>query len=444
MYKILIFVILISHTFLNALSIDEMVDKALLNNNKLKQLSLDIQQSKKSKEAIKAKNFGRFDFVASYDHYNNARTLSPLTPMEIASTPTGSYEIATTNDLYAGGISYNIILFDGFSRQNEYKISDIAHNNSMLKIKLAKEELIYNVKSLYVALLSLNEQLTSQRMNTESQTNLYKKVLQEYKLGSKSKLDILKSKNSYQESKSNEDKIQANIEILNSTLSMLIGGEEFSNISDIEIDMDKENIKQSSIDELSRFKLAQEKNKISMKKIAKAKSFYYPVVDFKAYYGYTFGKNATENKYPKTKEIIIEKDELNSEKIWQLGVHLKWNILDFGVRSSNLEKEKIALMSSRLEKNDVKLELQKNIKISKSKLKLAKADYKSAKTQYELLSEILKAQDIKYDGDAITIDDLLDSNAKVNIAYAKMISSKYEYLKVKYYIDYLYEKGEEK
>jgi len=33
------------------------------------------------------------------------------------------------------------------------------------------------------------------------------------------------------------------------------------------------------------------------------------------------------------------------------------------------------------------------------------------------------------------------NNAKVNIAYAKMISSKYEYLKVKYYIDYLYEKG---
>ena len=149
-------------------------------------------------------------------------------------------------------------------------------------------------------------------------------------------------------------------------------------------------------------------------------------------------------KKAKCHEIIIEKDELNSEKIWQLGVHLKWNILDFGVRSSNLEKEKIALMSSRLEKNDVKLELQKNIKISKSKLKLAKADYKSAKTQYELLSEILKAQDIKYDGDAITIDDLLDSNAKVNLAYAKMISSKYEYLKVKYYIDYLYEKGEEK
>ena len=45
-----------------------------------------------------------------------------------------------------------------------------------------------------------------------------------------------------------------------------------------------------------------------MKKIAKAKSFYYPVVDFKAYYGYTFGKNAAENKYPKTKEIIIEKE----------------------------------------------------------------------------------------------------------------------------------------
>ena len=445
MKKTIGFFVLFCWVSLNGMSIDEVVDKALLNNNKLKKIDLDTKQAEKAKESVKGKNFGRVDFLASYDHYNNARTLAPLAPMDIVSGDTGAYGIPTTEDLFVGGVAYNVVLFDGFAQKSSYKISDIAHNSAIIKNKLAKEELIYNVRTLYVSLLALKEQLKSQHSYTISQDQLYKKIQQQYTLGSKSKLDVLKAKNSYQESVSNEDKIEANIEILKSTLTMLMGGEKFDMTENIEVDMSAKNTLYSddSLNTLDRYKVAKLQNEMASKKVKKASALYYPVVDFSAYYGYAFGPNATTNTNLRG-ETILKQGDFNSENVWQLGVHLKWNMYDFGTRSSSLEKEKLALQSSKLELNDIKLELQKDIEIAQSKIKLEKANYASSQTQYELLKEIVKVQEVKYDADAITIDDLLDSKAKSNLAFAKMIGSKYEYLKAKYYMEYLYEKGDKK
>jgi len=432
--------------YANAMTLDETIDKALLHNNSLKKVTLEVEQSKENRTSKRAQNFGRVDFVASYDHYNNARTLAPLTPMQIVGgSGTGAYEMATTKDMMSTGITYNVILFNGFAQQNSYKISDIMYKNSIIKSKLSKEELIYNVRSLYLSILSLEEQLDAQKANTVSQKNLYEKIEASYKLGSKSKLDTLKSKNSYEVSLSNEQKIAANINILKATLTMLIGGEEFDNAQQIDIALNEsaENETQN-IESLKRYEMYALKTKIAEKKYKTADAAYYPIIDFSAYYGYNFGPNDTTNTFPTTGETFIEKGDFNNENIWQVGLHLKWNIFDFGSKSAISQKEKLSLMSSQLDQEDMKLELQKNLTVAKDKLALAKAEYNSALSQHELLSEIVKVESLKYESDAVTLSDLLDSKAKEKLAYAKMISSKYEFQKAKYYIDYLLERGEKK
>lgn len=427
---------------LSAMSLDETVQEALLHNNSLKKATLNQEQAKYTKELQHNQNFGRFDIVAGYDHYNKARTLAPLTPMDIVSSKTGAYEMPTTNDLFSAGIAYNVILFDGFAKQNAYEISDLAYKNSTFQVKLAKEELIYNVRSLYLSLLSLQEQLEAQKKYADAQKQLYEYVVQEYQLGSKSKLDLLESKNAYTEALSVQEKITANIDILKATLSKIIVSKKFDKAQSVAIDFDETTNTKNSIEDLTRVQLAQFAQTINQKKLDSAQSSYYPTIDMSAYYGYNMGPNATTNTYPLTGTTYIDKGEFNSENIWQVGIHLKWNIFDFGVKSANVQKEKIALLQSTLEQDDVKLEIEKNLQIAKSKLLLAKADYNSLESQYELLVEIDKAQKIKYENNAITLSELLDTEAKTALIYAKMINAKYEYQKAKYYIEYLLEKGE--
>ncbi len=362
--------------------------------------------------------------------------------MDIASSPTGAYKMPTTNDLVSAGVTYNVVLFDGFAKQNAYKISDLAYKNSTFKIKLSREELIYNVRSLYLSLLSLQEQLNAQEKYVSSQKQLYEYVLKKYALGSKSKLDTLEAKNAYTEALSTKEKIEANIEILKASLSKMIASDRFDKAEKIDISFDEALQQKPDIKNLSRFKLAEFSKSITEKKLESAEASYYPKIDFSAYYGYSMGPNATTNTYPATGTTYLNKDDFNSENIWQIGLHLKWNIYDFGVKSANVQKEKISLLKSKIDIDDVKLELTKNLKVANSKVLLAKADYTSLQSQYELLAEIQKAQKIRYENDALTLTDLLATEAKGALVYAKMINAKYEYQKAKYYIEYLLEKGE--
>ena len=427
---------------LNAMNLDETIKEALLHNNSLKKVVLDKKEAQENRNFKKSQNYGRFDLKVDYDHYNNARTLAPLTPMDIVSSPTGAYQMPTTNDLISTGVSYNVVLFDGFAQQNSYKISDLAYKNSALKIKLSREELIYNVRSLYLSLLSLQEQLEAQKKYVNSQNRLYEYVLKEYELGSKSKLDTLEAKNSYTEALSIKKKIEANINILKASLSQIIASNKFDKAEKITINFNDHGEVNPAFQQLSRFKLAEFSKDIAEKKLASAKATYYPKIDFSAYYGYSMGPNATTNTFPATGVTYLNKGDFNSENIWQVGLHLKWNIYDFGAKSANVQKEKISLLKSKIDIDDVKLELDKSLKIAKSKVALAKADYASLKSQYELLVAIQEAQKIKYENNALTLTDLLDTEAKEALVYAKMINAKYEYQKAKYYIEYLLEKGE--
>ena len=439
--------ILLSFTLLSlhAMSLQESIDYALEHNNGLMQADLSVERSKKQRDAKQAQNFGRVDISASYDHYNLSRTLSPLTPMSLASSADASYKIPTTQDLFSAGISYNVVLFNGFAQQSSYKISDLMYQNSTIRNKLGREELIYNVRNLYISILALKEQYHAQTLYTESERRVLSKIEKERALGSKSKLDYLRAKNAYEASKAQESTIKSNIEILKASLTALFGDKEFDKCESIPIDMLQTREEESTdIKDLERYKASEITVQTNARKIEQAKSAYYPVIDFGAYYGQSFGPNDTTNVLPSTGETLISEGDWNNQDIWQLGLHLKWNIFDFGATTAQYEESKVSYLESKLQSDSVEIELKKDISTARSKIKLAQAQYANMKSQYELLDETEKIEQVRYENNALTLTDLLETQAKKSLARAQMINAKYDYQKAIYYLDYLFEKGERK
>jgi outer membrane protein TolC len=373
--------------------------------------------------------------------------------MAIVGSPDGAYTIPATNDMFNVGIAYNVVLFDGFAQQSAYEISELQYKNSAIKTHLGKEELIYNVKNIYLSILALEELLEAQTIYTKAQEKLADKIEKELKLGSKSRLDLLRAKTSVEASISQETSIKANIDILKATISALMGGKEFDKSEPVDIfvlqDV-KNDITHKEIISLDRYKATQINIKASEKKKLKAKSAYYPYVDFSAYYGQNFGPNATKNTVPLTSSAItagqtlINEGDWNHEANWQVGLHLKYNIFDFGQKSALNEEARIGILKAKLQSNGVEIELRKNIITAQNKIKLAIAQYNNAYKQYELLNETLKIEQVSYDNGASSLTDLLDTRAKKELSYAQVIDAKYNYQKAKYYLDYLLEKGEVK
>jgi len=436
---------------LNAMTLDESIAYALEHNNALKQADVSIERSKAVRDGKQAQNFGRLDLLASYDHYNNARTLAPLTPMSIVGSPDGAYTIPTTKDMFIVGLAYNVVLFDGFAQQNAYKISDLQYQNATIKSRLGREELIYNVRNLYISLLALQEQLQAQEIYTASQERLLARIKKERELGSKSKLDLLRAQNSVEASRAQATTMQANIAILKATLSSLMGDREFDETTPIEISVDPQEmagVTKREITSLNRYKATEINIEAQARKKEQTASSYYPRIDFSAYYGQNFGPNDTSNTVPPISsaptagQTVIDKGDWNNEDNWQVGLHLKWNLLDFGATSSVNEEAKLSYLQAQLESDNVQIELRKSIITAQNKIKLSIAQYNNAAAQYELLSETEKIEQVRYDNKAAALTDLLDTSAKRELAYAQMINAKYSYQKAQYYLDYLLEKGE--
>ena len=447
MMKKLLLLSLATLSCLFGMSLETTIQKALVNNNNLKIVIYQKQQSKAIKKSKQMQNYGQLNFTAGYDHYNLARTLAPLTPMDIVGSKDGAYQIPSTKDLINSGISYNVVLFDGYAQKKSFEIADIQHKSFLIKENLTKEDLVYNVKNLYVSLLSLQDQLQAQKLFTTSQKQLYIQIQSAYKFGKRSKLDMLKAKNSYLTSLSIEEKIKSNIEILKATLQQLIGGENFDKAETVYVTFDnKERSFTKNINNLQKYEIYTLQSGIAQKKIDTAKSAYYPKIDFNMYYGYNFGPNATTNTSPalipgNTPKTYIEEGDWNSKEIWQAGIHLKWNIYDFGMKSAVVQKEELNKLIAITQTQEIKLKLQKDIKIAQSKKRLAQTTYKMAQNEYELALEISNVEQTKYDNNAATITDLLQAQAKAKLLQAKQINAKYDYLKAQYALDYLLEKG---
>jgi outer membrane protein len=437
---------------LQAMTLDETIEYAIEHNNALKQVELSIEHSKSMRETKKADKFGRLDAMASYDYYNNARTLAPLTPMSIVGSPDGAYTIPTTQNLFSVGVAYNVVLFDGFAQKSSYKIADLQYKAAEIKSSLGKEELIYNIRNLYISLLAAQEQLEAQDLYRVSQERIAQRIKKEMELGSKSKLDYLRAQSSVAEAISQMATIDSNITILKATLSSLMGDKEFDKTEPIDITpptlVAPKKSSNADLHALKRYKAATLNLQASQKRKEQTEALYYPHIDFTAYYGQNFGPNDTTNSVPPTSsaptagETLIDEGDWNNEANYQIGVHLKWNIIDFGKTASLNEAARVSYLQAELESRGVAIELRKNIATAESKIALAKAAYANAKIQYELLSETEKMEQVRYENSALSLTDLLATSAKKELTYVQMINAKYNYKKANYYLDYLLEKGE--
>ncbi len=424
-----LFFTLVSASLLFGATMEELVDFALSNSTAIKQAKLNVELSKSKRDRNRADQFGEVDIVASYTHYNLLRTIIPLTPAVIQS----GEHVTTTQDIFSVGASYNVALFTGFAQTRSVEMEEIAKEMASVRKKLTKEQLVYNIRSLYLSVLAQQEMLKAQKLYTQALATLVKRIAYEVELGKKATVDLLKAKADLEASKSTQVSLQSNIEVTLAALSELVG-KEVTAIEPVHIELTKQqtgrNENNATLDSLARVQVEEMALSKANKGIQKAKALNLPQIAFSAYYGKNFGDDSVLNKW-------------DNETLWQVGINAKWNVFDFGKSSATIQSAKIAKMQASLKKERTLLELQKLLKQAHSKISLAYAQYMSARSRLELAKQSEAIELTRYENDASTLNDLLLARAKTQLTRSQLIQSKYNYQKSRYYLDYLLERGEE-
>jgi len=409
---------------LSSTSLTELIDSGLLNNSLIKKTELQIELMEAKQAESKAKKFGELDMVGSYTHYNLPRTLAPIVPSALS--PTSSVD--TTQDLFSTGVQYSVPLFTGGALEEQVAIDNIASQMSQSKKRLSREELIYNIRSLYLSALSLQELQTSQEGYVDALESLKEKIGYGVELGKRAKIELLKANNNLVQAIGDVSKTKSSLKMLKSTLSATTHIDTIDYLEPISIHTESPNNLTDSLDNLERFRLQELEITKGSKMVKKVEASKKPQVALNAYAGYNYD--------------LDQVSHFEQEQLWQVAVNVKWNLHDFGATSARVQQAKIAQLQAISQKDTTTESFKKLFAKAQNEIEVALANYKTTQSQYALLQESETIEQARYDAGVATLNDLLLAKSKTELAKSQMIQSKYAYQNGIFYLDYLLERGE--
>ncbi len=416
----------------SGLTIEEAVALALTNNPALQKQQMSRTLSERDLSGKKSENFGKIDLLASYGYYNLPRTLVPLTPSSIATDPTG---VPTTVDLFTTGIRYEVPLFTGFAQQRSVEIAALEKELAGAALKLSREQLIYNVKTLYVNILSLQAQEEAQREFHKALRRLYEDISFEVKLGKKARVEQLKAAADLENARVKSQQICGNSRILKAALAALLNLDTIIRLEKFSVEMSIPGEIESAkeVQGLQRYRSAALDVEKKIRQVEKSTAAYYPQVSFNGFYGQNYGPNDSSN---------LNEGDWNNQEVWQAVVSLKWTVFDFGGRKTARNMAVIREQQSRREQLTTELELKRALSEASIKIEMAVDAFHSAETELALTRETEMIEQIRFANGAADVNDLLYAKARNQLALSRSIAARYAYREACFYRDYLLENGE--
>ncbi|PNU20552.1 hypothetical protein C2E25_06655 [Geothermobacter hydrogeniphilus] len=419
-----------------AFTLDDCVELALRNNPGLQKQRMGPDLAQTDLSARKGLRFGRLDAVSSYTHYNLPRTLVPLTPGAIFANPAG---VATTEDLFTVGIIYEIQLFTGFAQTRSIEAAALQKELADATLRLSREQLVYNVKTLYVNILSFQAREKAQRTYVESLQRLHEQISREFRLGKKARVDQLKAAAELEAAKAELAGTGANIAATKAALESLLNLDRLPPLEEIKLSPESVTAAQEQLvarlKDTSRLRIARLARLRNARLADKETSALYPQIVLNAGYGQNFGPN--DSSHP-------DSGDWNNHEVWQVGLNLKWNIFDFGNTRNRLAKARIVEQQSRYQETETLLELKRAVSEAVTKINAAVSDYLSARTELELTRQTAQIEQVRYDRGAATLNDLLYARARHLLAESRFIAAGYTYEVANFHLEYLLETGDQK
>ncbi len=400
-------------SFSREITLEEAINIALRSSPALLMEQQQIQESREDKKASKAASFGTISLMGSYTHYNIPHTLAPITP---PISPT----ITTSKDITSGGIIYSITLFKGLADITSIKIASFGEEISKIRFRLTKEELIFNIRSIYLKILSLKSQEKAARAYKRAIEELYKNVSREVSVGRKAEIDLLKISSQLEEASFEVEKIKNSISSLETLLAATIGIEGKVTVEPVS----PEKILSSpcggtgDITHTYQYRLSRLEAKKARENLKKVRSRYYPRLDFDVYFGNNYARG-------------------DRKEIWQAQVSLKWLLFDFGATRSRVKRASFAARKATLALKKTMLELKSRICDAREKISTAMSRLESLKRQIKFLSKVRSVEKLRYEKGISNMYDLLLAYASLQKAKSTYIGAKYDLYIQRLYLSYI-------
>ena len=391
--------------FAQKITIQEAAEMAVKNNKDIKIGMLEVDRGQIDVSRTWKQKF----FTVSYNASANAYF------KDVISKKTGeAYQqyLSLSQPIYTGG---KLRLGNEISKDN-LKLAE-------LKLDKTKKDTVLSTVQAYIDVYDAISTLGVLQKSKEALDENYKIQTEKYKLRMVTKPEYREAERSIKAIEAQIVEQQGNIEIAKESLGILIG---VSNPSSIEIvpfgvednftktiDLSKDMEKLTT--QNTEYKIAQKQIDISRKNTKLEKSSFHPTINGTLSYGALRSQDKLKN--------VFETKNLSSAA----GVTFTWDIFDWGKRKEDVryaqKTEEIAEVKSGQTLDQVRANMKKTyyqLQALEKSLEALKVAVESAEETYELEKE-------RYSYNLITMNNLLDAEAKLRQSRVNYATSKLKY-----------------
>ena len=391
--------------FAQKITIQEAAEMAVKNNKDIKIGMLEVDRGQIDVSRTWKQKF----FTVSYNASANAYF------KDVISKKTGeAYQqyLSLSQPIYTGG---KLKLGNEISKDN-LKLAE-------LKLDKTKKDTVLSTVQAYIDVYDAISTLGVLQKSKEALDENYKIQTEKYKLRMVTKPEYREAERSIKAIEAQIVEQQGNIEIAKESLGILIG---VSNPSSIEIvpfgvednftktiDLSKDMEKLTT--QNTEYKIAQKQIDISRKNTKLEKSSFHPTINGTLRYGTLQSQGKLKN--------VFETKNLSSAA----GVTFTWDIFDWGRRKDNVKyaekTQEISEVKSEQTLDLVKANMRKTyyqLQALEKSLEALKVAVESAEETYELEKE-------RYSYNLITMNNLLDAEAKLRQSRVNYATSKLKY-----------------
>lgn len=258
---------------------------------------------------------------------------------------------------YNAGVNLDYTLFDGMGRWYNYKILKEQYNLSELQARQTIELTVVELMSIYYEVARLTENRNVQQQALEISKDRIKRLEYSFEYGQATKLDIL----------------NAEVDLTNDSINLLNTKLLLKNTKrDLNVVLNRDLVHSFEVDTTVRFLpeleidamlVAASENNVTVLQterdlaineydIKVSKSGYLPRIGLLGSYGWNLNQSAASAFFP----------GVNNETFnFGLGASLTWNLFDGGATITRVKNAKIAYKNQQLIKNQVLLEVDRDI-----------------------------------------------------------------------------------
>jgi outer membrane protein len=370
---------------------------ALKNNPGLKIASKTIETETYGIDAAWADRAPKVNFGAGITRY---RYDTPLTPIVIEPPLGPGTEFPPfRRTIQDTGVSLQFPLFRGGRLMRGVTVAEFKKAIARDNYRMSKQDLVYNLTSLYYKIAQLEELLRANNASVEQLESHKKNVDLYFKTGTAPKLDLLKTEVELSHALENRLLVKNNLSSAYELLKMLMGMDDMS--IDIDIATNKatneffpalEESLSKAFSQRPDYRAVAKKKIINETQVKIAEGKRLPDIAAVGQYG---GKAGSDTGF---------------REDWYYGVRFTIPLLDGGLISSEINRQKVELEKVKEEERSLRLTITREVRDAYLGIANARERIEVTRKAIESARESLRVELLKYETGAGTNTDVIDAH----------------------------------